>query len=873
MRLAGIKVLYSNFILWRPPPSSLRSPYCLSSHPSTWWTKVRRASSDTSNEGYFSGEENNQETAVARVNIPEHFPDIPLLPVTRTPVFPNLVKIIEISDPDLINLVRKKSNLRIPYAGAFLRKTDSEDDVVNSLDDIYKVGTFVHILEMGQSDRDNRVRMIIKGIRRIQVIKKLPIVTPFDMTEVEERDIDIVETKNVLMVRTKNLIHDPFESTPKVKAICAEIIQTIRDLFNRNALYKDALAHLLDTGVKIVDSPVHLSDFGAALSSVAEPHEVQAVLECLQIPERLMLSLELIKKEMAMVTLQQKLGKEVEEKVSKLQRNYMLQEQLKIIKRELGIEKDDKDAVAEKFREKIKDLVVPPGVKDVIDEELKKLSFLDNHSAEFSVTRNYLDWLTNIPWGKTSDENTELSHARQVLDEDHYGLKDIKDRVLEFIAVSQLNKCVQGKILCFVGPPGVGKTSIGRSIARALNREYFRFSVGGMTDVAEIKGHRRTYIGAMPGKVIQCLKKTQTENPLILIDEVDKIGRGFQGDPASALLELLDPEQNSNFLDHYLDVPVDLSKVLFICTANVVHTIPNALQDRMEIIDVSGYVLEEKKAIANQYLIPQARSSAGLKEDQIVLQEDAIVELIKWYCRESGVRNLQKHIEKIFRKAALKIVEHPKDSPIHVSPDVLKDYVGNPTFTSDRMYETTPPGVVMGLAWTAMGGSTLYVESSLSKPLSDKDDGGSLRVTGQLGDVMKESADIAFTYAKSFLAEKVPSNNFFQQATIHVHVPEGATPKDGPSAGCTLVSALLSLAMNKPVKQHLAMTGEISLTGKILPVGGIKEKIIAARRSDVTCIILPDNNRRDYEDLPDFIKDGLEVHFVKHYSDLFTIIF
>ncbi|KAL2764201.1 lon protease-like protein, mitochondrial isoform 2, partial [Daubentonia madagascariensis] len=399
----------------------------------------------------------------------------------------------------------------------------------------------------------------------------------------------------------------------------------------------------------------------------------------------------------------------------------------------------------------------------------------------------------------------------------------------EFIAVSQLRGSTQGKILCFYGPPGVGKTSIARSIARALNREYFRFSVGGMTDVAEIKGHRRTYVGAMPGKIIQCLKKTKTENPLILIDEVDKIGRGYQGDPSSALLELLDPEQNANFLDHYLDVPVDLSKVLFICTANVTETIPEPLRDRMEMINVSGYVAQEKLAIAERYLVPQARALCGLDESRAKLSSDVLTLLIKQYCRESGVRNLQKQVEKVLRKSAYKIVSGEAES-VEVTPENLQDFVGKPVFTVERMYDVTPPGVVMGLAWTAMGGSTLFVETSPRRPpdrdpKGDKD--GSLEVTGQLGEVMKESARIAYTFARAFLMQRDPSNEYLVTSHIHLHVPEGATPKDGPSAGCTIVTALLSLAMDRPVRQNLAMTGEVSLTGKILPVGGIKEKTIA----------------------------------------------
>ncbi|KFM59256.1 Lon protease-like protein, mitochondrial, partial [Stegodyphus mimosarum] len=541
----------------------------------------------------------------------------------------------------------------------------------------------------------------------------------------------------------------------------------------------------------------------------------------------------------------------------------MLQEQLKAIKKELGLEKDDKDAIEEKFRERLKELTVPAVVMEVIDEELNKLSFLDNHSSEFSVTRNYLDWLTSIPWGKSSEENMDLERASEVLEHDHYGMEDVKKRILEFIAVSKLRGSVQGKILCFHGPPGVGKTSIAKSIAKALNRNYYRFSVGGMTDVAEIKGHRRTYIGAMPGKIIQCLKKTKTENPLILIDEVDKIGRGYQGDPSSALLEVLDPEQNANFLDHYLDVPVDLSKVLFICTANVTDTIPEPLRDRMEMIEVSGYVAEEKIAIAEQYLIPQARELTGVTSDQVTISTDALQKLIKSYCRESGVRNLQKHIEKILRKTAYSIVKQ-EISTVEVKKENLQDFVGKPVFTHDRLYQITPPGVVMGLAWTAMGGSTLYIETTQCKPLSEeKKFEGSLQLTGHLGDVMKESANIAYSFAKSFMLQLYPENDFLQKAHLHLHVPEGAVPKDGPSAGCTMVSALLSLALGKSVKQNTAMTGEISLTGKVLPVGGIKEKSIAAKRVGVTCLIMPAENKKDFADLPKFITDGLEVHFAE----------
>lgn len=489
-----------------------------------------------------------------------------------------------------------------------------------------------------------------------------------------------------------------------------------------------------------------------------------------------------------------------------------------------------------------------------------------------------MDWLTILPWGVQSTENLGIDRAKSILDEDHFGMDDIKKRILEFIAVSQIKGTTHGKILCFYGPPGVGKTSIARSIARALDRQYYRFSVGGMYDVAEIKGHRRTYVGAMPGKMIQCLKKTETENPLVLIDEIDKIGnRSYQGDPASALLELLDPEQNAAFLDHFLDVPVDLSKVLFICTANQLDTIPEPLRDRMELIEMSGYVAEEKISIARKYLIPKAIHETGVDEKLVSIEDSALLALIKHYCRESGVRNLQKHIEKIIRKSIYKIVNKETENCV-INEDNLSDFVGKQIFTHDRIYDLTPPGVVMGLAWTAMGGSILYIETAKRKLIDVKDDekkggNGSLYVTGHLGDVMKESSQIAFTVARNLLHRIDPNNTFLETSHVHLHVPEGATKKDGPSAGITIVTALTSLALNKPIRQDIAMTGEVSLTGKVLPVGGIKEKVIAAKRVGVTTIILPSENRKDCVELADYIKEGIQFHFVDNYSDVFDIVF
>ncbi|XP_016959493.3 lon protease homolog, mitochondrial isoform X1 [Drosophila biarmipes] len=907
----------------------------------------------------------------ATVAVPDVWPHVPLLAMRKNPLFPRFMKIVEVSNPIIMDLLRRKVKLNQPYVGVFLKKSDGEEELIHNLDDVYSMGTFAQIQEL--QDLGDKLRMVVVAHRRIritgQVVEDVPPPKPVKMTTLhyplfniklqipaEDQTTDRaeeapksradpsrkprgrlprsragksresvaaeemvqnqtlepplksgqVECENspkpptegkqvesqagaegeatqsapsappVLIVEVENIKQPAYKQTEEVKALTQEIIKTLRDIITMNPLYRESLQQMLHQNQRVVDNPIYLCDLGASLSA-GEPAELQKILEETDIPERLQLALTLLKKELELSRLQQKIGREVEEKVKQQHRKYILQEQLKVIKKELGIEKDDKDAIGEKYREKLKDKIVPESIMTVIDEELTKLNFLESHSSEFNVTRNYLDWLTSLPWGVISTENLCLEKATEILNNDHYGMEDIKKRILEFIAVSSLKGTTQGKILCFHGPPGVGKTSIAKSIARALNREYFRFSVGGMTDVAEIKGHRRTYVGAMPGKLIQCLKKTKIENPLVLIDEVDKIGKGYQGDPSSALLELLDPEQNANFLDHYLDVPVDLSRVLFICTANVIDTIPEPLRDRMELIEMSGYVAEEKIAIARQYLMPQAMKDCGLTDKQINITEDALNMLIRSYCRESGVRNLQKHIEKVIRKVAFRLVKKEGEH-FPVNADNLTTFLGKQIFSSDRMYATTPVGVVMGLAWTAMGGSSLYIETSRrhirhGEKADSAAAGGTLHITGNLGDVMKESAQIALTVARNFLNVVEPKNLFLEQEHIHLHVPEGATPKDGPSAGITIITALVSLATGKKVRQDVAMTGEVSLKGKVLTVGGIKEKTIAARRSGVNCLILPVDNKKDFEELPTYITEGLEVHFAETYEDVYKIAF
>ncbi|CAJ0927688.1 unnamed protein product, partial [Mesorhabditis belari] len=846
---------------------------------------------------------------MARMNIPELFPDVPIIAINRYPLFPGFIKKVDIvSDEKLKKLIRKRVELRQPYVGVFVKK-DNEDrrEVVNSLGDIYNVGTFAHILEM--RDQGNCLELVLSAQRRIRLLNsidnldfdreksgvnerrqkrsktvtaRVPSTTVNPITTVangkENEDTKVTDEKQMLyMGHTENFKVEPAPSSNETKATMQAIVSTIREIVGLSPLFGQQIHLLLHPSQNVSENPIYLCDLVATLVQSSDTEEVQQIMQETLVAKRLASALVLAQKEKTVAQLKFNITKDVEKRVQDQHRKYLLQEQLKIIKKELGMEKDDKSTILEKIDQRIKKLKVPDYALKVIEEEKNKLQFLEPHSSEFSVTRNYLDWLSCVPWGLQSDENCDLGVAKEILDKRHYGMKDVKERILEFIAVNILKKKVGGKILCLHGPPGVGKTSIARSIAEALGRQYFRFSVGGMTDVAEIKGHRRTYVGSMPGKMIQCLKKVATENPLVLIDEVDKIGgAGYHGDPASALLELLDPEQNANFNDHFLDVPVDLSRVLFICTANEVDRVPGPLKDRMELLDVSGYLAEEKLAIAQNHLIPQARETTSLNADQLTIVDKSLETLIKSYCRESGVRNLQKQIEKIFRKAALKIASSKEDpiGLIEVNENNLEEFVGRPKYISDRLYEVTPPGVVMGLAWTAMGGSALYIETVLKRSVDEKSDkDGSLETTGNLGDVMKESIKAAFTVARRILSHEKPESNFFEKAHIHIHVPEGATPKDGPSAGVTLVSSLLSLAFNKPVVQKMAMTGEISLTGKVLPVGGIREKIIAARRVGATRVFLPAENKRDFADLPDYIQKDIEVCFVEHYDEIFKHLF
>jgi len=611
------------------------------------------------------------------------------------------------------------------------------------------------------------------------------------------------------------------------------------------------------------DDPSHLADFAASLTTSSKD-QLQEVLEAVPLLKRMEKVLVLLNNELELAKAQQTIRQAVEERMHKQQREFFLREQLKAIQKELGIAKDDRTAEVDKFKDRLKKLTLTEEAQKRVDEEMDKLAMLETGSPEYAVTRNYLDWITLLPWGKHSKDKLDLKRARRVLDRDHYGLDDVKSRILEFLAVGIHKGEIAGSIILLVGPPGVGKTSIGRSIANALGRRFYRFSVGGIRDEAEIKGHRRTYIGAMPGKFLQAMKDASTANPVIMLDEIDKIGASYHGDPASALLEVLDPEQNVDFLDHYLDLRFDLSKVLFIATANQTDSIPKPLLDRMEVINLSGYIADEKLAIAKRYLLPRQLERAGLPKDTVKIPTKTLRAMIEGYARDAGVRRLEKQIGKIVRKGAVKLLEGT-GPPIAVAPEQLKDYLGSPVFRDER--KLSGPGVVTGLAWTAMGGATLSIEAVRTHEYAR-----GFKLTGQLGDVMKESAEIAYGYIVSHARAFGADPAFFEKAFVHLHVPAGATPKDGPSAGITIASALLSLALKKPVRR-IAMTGELTLTGEVFPIGGVREKLIAARRAGIKEILLPEDNRGEYDEVPEHVRKGLTIHFVSRFEDVAALLF
>lgn len=758
-----------------------------------------------------------------------------VIPLSGRPIFPGVFMPIMVNNPDDVKSV-EEAYADSGFVGISLVKKESETP---SIDDLYEVGTVARIVKKINLP-DGGINVFVSTLKRFRIRKavnsRLPMVAIVDYIDDEE--------------------YDSFE----VKALTRALLSEMKELSENNPLFSEEMR----LNMVNIDQPGKIADFIASILNI-DKIDQQRILETANVRLRMEKVLVFIKKEQELLQVQKKIQNEINKSIEKNQREYFLREELKAIKEELGMTTDVRSSDYQKFKEKLDAFNFTGEIKETVESELEKFSLMEPNSGEYIVTRNYLETICNLPWGEPEKEDYDIQASRKILDEDHFGLEDVKKRIVEYLAVRQLRQDTKGSIILLVGPPGVGKTSVGRSVARAMNKPFFRFSVGGMRDEAEIKGHRRTYIGAMPGKILQGLKIVKTRAPVFMIDEVDKMGASYQGDPSSALLEVLDPEQNVSFRDHYLDLPFDLSNILFILTANTLDSIPGPLRDRAEVIHLSGYINSEKLEIAKKYLMPRSLERNGLKKKQVTAGSKEILFIADGYAREAGVRNLEKSLDKINRKLATEIVlgERGADEKISVDVDMIKKFLGKPLFREDDIKVASSPGTAVGLAWTSMGGDTLLIEA-LSNPGK-----GQLNLTGQLGDVMKESASIAFSWVKHYVAaNKLADSDWFDKRAVHLHVPEGATPKDGPSAGITMATALLSLVMQKTIRPSVAMTGELSLTGQVLPIGGLKEKTIAARRNGVKDIIIPSANVRDLDEIPEYIRKGIRFHPVTRMEEV-----
>ena len=767
----------------------------------------------------------------------------PLIPTRDVVVFPYMVFPLFIGRPFSIKAVEEALDNNQRYIFLSLQKDKEKENPTKK--DIHEIGVVATIIRMMKLE-DNRIKILVQGVSRGR-IKELKKVDDYYQVEVE-------------------IIEDPeVEETLEVQALK----HSLKDLLDKAiSLGKQIVPDLVEI-IKSVEESGRLADLVASILDI-KAEEAQQILEILDPVERLRFVHDKFLKEVGILELQQKIRISAREAIEKDQREYFLRQQIKAIQEELG-ERDEKQEEIENYKKKIEESGMPDEIKEEALKQLKRLEKMHPDSAEAGVIRTYLDWLVELPWNKRTKDRIDLKIAKKILDEDHYDLEKIKERILEYLAVLKLkkesskDKSIKGPILCFVGPPGVGKTSLGRSIAKALNRKFVRISLGGVRDEAEIRGHRRTYVGAMPGKIIQAIKQARTKNPVIMLDEVDKIGLDFRGDPTAALLEVLDPEQNKEFVDHYLGVPFDLSEVMFICTANRLDTIPRPLLDRMEVIRLSGYSEEEKLHIAKKYLIPKQLKENGLDEKTVEFSDKAITFLIRGYTREAGVRNLERQIGSIIRKIAKKIIETGKKKKYKITPSLIKKFLGAPIYSTEKE-ERDEIGVVTGLAWTEVGGEILKIE------VTKMDGKGNLVLTGSLGDVMKESARIAFSYVKSKAKELGIDPEEFGKYDLHIHVPAGAIPKDGPSAGIAITTGIASVFTNRPVRSDVAMTGEITLRGKVLPVGGLKEKILAAKRAGIKTVILPKDNKEEVmSDLPPYVRKSMNLIFVDHIDEVFKI--
>ncbi len=758
---------------------------------------------------------------------------LPVLPIRGGIIFPHSIVNITVSSERGKVLVEDAIKQGISELFSVGYKSNEKNE------ELFKVGTIIRIQNYSKDEKEDVIKLVVVGLKRGKILKFIQ-EEPYFKAEIEPiDDIEIIDREMEILVKN---VKDMFVNLMNKMPFRSE--KQIKEILN-------------------VKSPSILSDVLASFL-IEELEEKQKLLETFDVKERLRKILEVIQNQFEMLKVNESIQEKVKEEIEKSQREYFLREQLKVIQKELGISEEQKEI--DEIEEKIK--LLPDYVQEVAKRELNKLKKLQTISPEYHVVRTYLDWILNLPWNEETEDNLDISHARKVLDEDHYNLEKAKSRILEYLAVKKIKPDAKGAILCFVGPPGVGKTSLGQSIARALNRKFIRISLGGIRDEAEIRGHRRTYVGALPGRIISALRRVKVKNPVIVLDEVDKIGVDFRGDPASALLEVLDPEQNKEFVDHYLEVPFDLSKVLFITTANTTITIPPALLDRMEVIEIPGYTLEEKLKIAKFYLIPREIENHGLNNYKIEFEDKAIEEIINKWTREAGVRQLDRKIAEILRKIAVQVAEkNLKNKKFLIKSTNVSKFLGPPLFYSEVAERQNEIGVAIGLAWTPFGGDIIFIEA-LKMPGK-----GQLKLTGHLGNVMKESAQAAYSLLRANFEKWKIKDNDFDKYDVHIHVPAGAIPKDGPSAGIAILMALVSLFSNRPIKKFLAMTGEITLRGKILPVGGIKEKVLAARRAGIKEIILPKWNKKDLEDIPKDVLKDLVFHFVDNVQEAYKISF
>ncbi|MCX5805489.1 MAG: endopeptidase La [Proteobacteria bacterium] len=760
--------------------------------------------------------------------------ELPVLPLRGTVAYPDLVMPLIVGRERSIKLIDESMNMDKMIAIITQKNPDIEDP---DMEDLYTVGTIATIMKMVKMV-DGSQRVVIQGLCRFKLI-------------------EFTQREPHLQAKIMPIFED-YQKDIEVDAMYLNL----RNLFKKAIDMAPYLSSELSQIATKVENPGNLADLIASTINISVI-EKQEILEKIDLKERLRKVTVFLNREVETLELSSRIQTNVKEGIDKTQREYYLREQLKAIQKELG-DTDDKMSEVDEIRKKILDAKMTPDVQKVAEKELDRLSKMSTMSAEYTVARTYLDWLTEIPWSNQTEDNLDIAGANTILNEDHYDLIKVKTRILEYLAVRKLKSDMKGPILCFVGPPGVGKTSLGKSIARALGRKFMRISLGGIRDEAEIRGHRRTYVGALPGRIIQGVKKAGSNNPVFMLDEVDKIGTDFRGDPSSALLEVLDPEQNFSFSDHYLEVPFDLSKVMFIATANMLDPVPPALKDRMEVLELPGYTEEEKVMIAKQFLIPKERFEHGLNEDLIAFEDEALKIIIRSYTRESGVRNLEREIATICRAVAKLVAEGDTEKKI-VTLDSIHGYLGPIKFFSEIAERTKYSGVATGLAWTPTGGEILFIESTKMRGK------GNLSLTGQLGDVMKESAQAALSYIRSKAGEYQIPEDFFEKNDLHVHVPQGAIPKDGPSAGVTMLVSLVSLITDKLVRNDVAMTGEITLRGLVLPVGGIKQKVLAAKRAGIQNIILPKLNEKDLEEVPESIKENMRFKFIEKMDEAIEI--